>query len=67
MRQILSSDDIIETLVTLHCGQDSSLRDKHIFRESLRNLVRLAKAEETGTLLMQPYQHLPTHDTNVLH
>lgn len=41
------SDEVIEALVVVACGHTASVQAKHIYRESLRNLVRLAKAEQT--------------------
>lgn len=41
----LCSDDVIEALVMIACGENGSSQTKHFYRESLRNLVRLAKAE----------------------
>ncbi|HJW56122.1 MAG TPA: hypothetical protein VJ577_12675, partial [Burkholderiaceae bacterium] len=41
----LCSDDVIEALVMVACGENGSSQTKHFYRESLRNLVRLAKVE----------------------
>lgn len=53
MRTPLTSDDLIEALVKLHCGDDNSARMKYLLRESLRNLVRLARIEEAELLFAQ--------------
>lgn len=39
-------DTIIESLVDLHCPMEAELRQRHLLRESLRGLVRLAQAEQ---------------------
>ena len=39
-------DTIIDHLVELHCQKEGDPRQRHMFRESLRGLVRLAQAEQ---------------------
>jgi hypothetical protein len=39
-------DEVIEALVCASCGEAASEHEKFIYRESLRNLVRLAMAEQ---------------------
>lgn len=39
-------DIMIENLVEATFGQNASARERHLFRESLRALVRFAKAEQ---------------------
>lgn len=39
-------DMVIEDLVEATLGQDGLARERHVFRESLRALVRFAKAEQ---------------------
>ncbi|HYD63100.1 MAG TPA: hypothetical protein VEC35_22290 [Noviherbaspirillum sp.] len=46
MKKKLDSDDVIENLITATLGECASARQRHVFRESLRGLVRLAKAEQ---------------------
>ena len=40
-----NTDQAIENLVDLQCGPNGTARDKHICRETLRSLARLAVAE----------------------
>ena len=42
----VSTDDLIEAIVQSFCGDRSSAQARHIYRESLRNLVRLASVEQ---------------------
>ncbi len=67
MLQTFCSDDVIEALVMLNCGQHGSAREKHVLRESLRNLVRLAKVEEAEALRMGIYPLPMAQGENVLH
>ncbi len=67
MRQTFCSDDVIEALVILNCGQHGSMREKHVLRESLRNLVRLAKVEEAEALRLGIYPLPIMHGESVLH
>ncbi|MGH8807857.1 MAG: hypothetical protein ACREX0_08265 [Noviherbaspirillum sp.] len=46
MKRKLATDDVIEDLIVATLGADASAREQHIHRESLRGLVRLAKAEQ---------------------
>ena len=39
-------DTIIESLVEVHCQAEAGQRQRHLLRESLRGLVRLAQAEQ---------------------
>jgi hypothetical protein len=39
-------DTVIDSLIELHCQSETDLRQRHLFRESLRGLVRLAQAEQ---------------------
>jgi hypothetical protein len=41
-----ATDTLIEQMVDATYGDEVSAREKHAFRESLRALVRLAKAEQ---------------------
>lgn len=40
------TDEIIEKMTSAHCGAQASQRERHLYREALRSLVRLAKAEQ---------------------
>ena len=40
------TDAMIEDLVNVTCGEQASEREKHMYREALRSLVRLAKVEQ---------------------
>lgn len=42
----MCTDDVIEALVHASCGESASAHERYLYRESLRNLVRLAKAEQ---------------------
>lgn len=42
----LNTEATIDNLVANVCGEDATAREKHLFRESLRGLVRLARAEQ---------------------
>jgi hypothetical protein len=46
MKMTFHTETVIEELVTATCGKDASIRDKHVYREALRGLVRLAKSEQ---------------------
>jgi hypothetical protein len=46
MKTKLDSDQVIEQMITAMLGQDAGVREQHVCRESLRNLVRLAKTEQ---------------------
>ncbi len=46
MKMTFHTETVIEELVTATYGEDASIRDKHVYREALRGLVRLAKSEQ---------------------
>ncbi|WP_141104008.1 hypothetical protein [Noviherbaspirillum denitrificans] len=46
MKRKLDTDDVIDNLIAATLGLDAPARQRHLFRENLRNLVRLAKAEQ---------------------
>lgn len=46
MKKKLDTDDVIETLITATLNEEATARQRHLFRESLLGLVRLAKAEQ---------------------
>lgn len=41
-----STEELIEELVAVTCGDTASEREKRVFTDTLRGLVRLAKAEQ---------------------
>lgn len=41
-----STDEVIEELIVATYGKTGSERQKHVYREALHSLVRLAKAEQ---------------------
>ena len=45
MRKILETDQAIEALMAV-LGEEADSREKHMYRENLRALVRLAKSEQ---------------------
>ena len=49
MTSTFNTDAAIEALVAAHFPAGGSAREMHIYRESLRALVRLAKMESTMT------------------
>jgi hypothetical protein len=46
MKNKLDTNSVIEDLIAATLSHDASARERHIFRENLRNLVRLAKVEQ---------------------
>lgn len=44
--QNLTSQEMVKSLVEAYCTQNSSLRQKHVFEQTLLALVRLAKSEQ---------------------
>lgn len=40
------TDEVIEDLIDVSCGEQGSTRERYLYREALRSLVRLAKAEQ---------------------
>lgn len=60
------TEDAVRELVFANCGAHATARDKYIFREALRSLVRLAKAEQMlevrasiKKLTLLPRAHVP--------
>lgn len=51
MKKKLDSDIIIDNLVAAVL-ESAGTRERHLFRENLRNLVRLAKAEQVAEIKM---------------
>lgn len=46
MKNRLDTDAVIESLLEATLNEGATSREKHILRENLRSLVRLAKAEQ---------------------
>jgi DNA-binding transcriptional regulator LsrR (DeoR family) len=46
MKKQLDTDQVIEALISATITDDVTARQRHIYRENLRSLVRLAKAEQ---------------------
>ena len=51
---IFTTDLAVDNLLNAILGQSSSTRDEYILRQSLQNLVRLAKTEQFIELQAQP-------------
>jgi hypothetical protein len=45
MKMTYNTDQTIDNLVALQCGPNAGAREKHVLRETLRSLARLAVAE----------------------
>lgn len=41
-----TTETVIEELVAVACGEQAGARQRHVYREALRSLVRLAKSEQ---------------------
>lgn len=67
MRLPLRSDDVIEALVLVNCGESATLQARHLYRETLRSLVRLAKTEGSDDLKRHLLRIQPVYDENTLH
>ena len=63
----LHSEDVIEALVIMNCGDATTAQAKHMYRESLRSLVRLAKAERNVELRVNLNRIITTHAQSALH
>ena len=50
MKKTLGTDDVIENLIIATLGEAATARQQHIYRESLRGLVRLAKSEQVAEI-----------------
>lgn len=42
----LTCQEMVASLVNAYCGQNATLRQKHVFEQTLLALVRLAKSEQ---------------------
>jgi hypothetical protein len=63
----LHSEDVIEALVIMNCGDSTSAQVRHMYRESLRNLVRLAKAERNVELRLNLNRMITSSAKSALH
>lgn len=50
MKKKLETDYAIENLIAAMLGDAASCRERHIYRENLRGLVRLAKSEQVAEI-----------------
>jgi hypothetical protein len=46
MKNTPDTNSVIEDLISATLSDEASAREQHLFRENLRNLVRLAKVEQ---------------------
>ena len=67
MLALLQSADIIEALVIMNCGDSATAQARHYYRESLRNLVRLAQAERNAELRLNLNRIISANAKNALH
>jgi hypothetical protein len=69
MQTILNTAATIENLVDVTLGADASAREKYLLRESLHNLVRMARIEykmEMQASVDKVLHMLPDHATLVV-
>lgn len=52
MKKKLETDLVIESMIIATLDKDATARQKHLYRESLRSLVRLAKSEQIRDIKM---------------
>lgn len=50
MNTALNTEVVIEALVAANCGEDGSARERHLYRQALLSLVRLAKSEQIAEM-----------------
>ncbi|GIZ51138.1 hypothetical protein [Noviherbaspirillum aridicola] len=50
MKKIAPSEQVIEDIVEATLGEHASAREKHVLRETLHGLVRLAKVEQVADI-----------------
>ncbi|WP_148415517.1 hypothetical protein [Noviherbaspirillum massiliense] len=50
MQNALNTEVMIEAMVDAACPEDASSREKHIYRQMLMSLVRLAKSEHAAEM-----------------
>ena len=63
----LRSDEVIEALVMINCGDSASAQARHLYRESLRSLVRLAKVEHGAELRFKLSRSTASKEDTTLH
>jgi len=63
----ICSDEVIEAVIVAAVGENASARVRYLYRESLRNLVRIAKLEYTAELKRQPLSPLRKPRNATLH
>ncbi|HTN67077.1 MAG TPA: hypothetical protein VL051_12945 [Burkholderiaceae bacterium] len=61
------TEEMIEDLVNVTCGEQASARERHVYREALRSLVRLAKAEQMFELKSDVQTLMNTSAEIILH
>jgi len=47
---IMTSQEMVGSLVNAYCGPNATLRQKHVFEQTLFALVRLAKSEQMNEI-----------------
>jgi hypothetical protein len=62
-----STDDVIEAIIRATVAHAPSPQAEHLYRESLRNLVRLAKAEHACEVRMQSNCAEPVYPEHIVH
>lgn len=67
MKSNQHTDEMIADLVDLTCGEQAGARERHLYREALRSLVRLAKAEQMFEMKSDIQMLLPAPADTVLH
>lgn len=50
MKKISHSEQVIEDIVEATLGEHASAREKHVLRQTLHGLVRLAKVEQVADI-----------------
>jgi hypothetical protein len=63
----VSTDAVIDAIVQSLCGDQSSAQARYIYRESLRNLVRLARAEHAQEMQVRIDRAMRPESEHLLH
>lgn len=50
MKRMSVTDEVIDNLLAATFSEQATARQKHVYRENLRNLVRLAKSEQVAEI-----------------
>lgn len=50
MKKALGTNEVVEDLIIAFCGDNATIREKHLVRQSLHALVRLAKSEHMAEM-----------------